>query len=146
MAGPTTIIAHNSGGYRVEVDVGGHTIIGDEPTEFGGTDAGPDPYGLLVAAVGACTAMTVRMYAQRKQWPLGNVTITLKHSRSHAEDDRLCENLPVRLDQIDMVVQLDGELTPEQRARMLEIAARCPLHRTLGAGVRIAMHDAAQQP
>jgi len=143
VAAPTTIIARNSEGYRIEVDVGGHTIISDEPTDVGGTGTGPDPYGLLVASVGACTAMTVRMYALRKKWPLGAVTITLKHSRSHAEDDRLCENMPVRLDQIDMTVQLEGQLSAEQRARMLEIAGKCPLHRTLAAGVRIAMHDAA---
>jgi putative redox protein len=143
MADPTKIVARNTKNYRVDVNTGTHTVVLDEPSSAGGTDAGPDPYDLLVAALGGCTSITLRMYAERKQWPLEDVTVELRHSRSHAADERECEDRPVRLDQIDVSITLDGPLTAEQRARLLEIASRCPLHHTLTAGLRINITEQA---
>jgi uncharacterized OsmC-like protein len=125
-------------GYRVEITAGPHTLIADEPVSAGGGDEGPTPYDLVLAALGACTAMTLRMYADRKQWPLESVVVRMHHSRSHAKDEEQCENRPVRLDHIERTLELTGALTDEQRARLAEIAERCPVHRTLDAGVRIA--------
>lgn len=124
-------------GYRTTISAAQHHIIADEPLEDGGTDQGPTPYDLLVSALGACTAMTLRMYADRKGWPLEEVVVKLRHGRSYGEDDRHCDTAPARLDQIEREVELHGELTDEQRQRLLEIADRCPVHRTLDAGVRI---------
>jgi putative redox protein len=132
------VTAHlGSTGYRVSINAAQHLLIADEPIKDGGTDQGPTPYDLLVAALGACTAMTLRMYAERKGWPLTNAIVRLRHGRSYGEDDRQCETAPMRIDQIDREIELHGELTDEQRERLLEIADRCPVHRTLDAGVRI---------
>lgn len=124
-------------GYRTEIEAGGHTIIADEPIAEGGTDQGPTPYDLLASAVGACTAMTLRMYADRKKWPLQGVTVHLRHGRNYAADDRDCEDAPVRMDAIERRVEFEGPLSEEQKQRLIEIADRCPLHRTLEAGVKI---------
>ena len=126
-----------STGYRVEIDASGHTLVADEPIEAGGTDAGATPYDLVLAALGACTAMTLRMYADRKKWPLESVAVRLHHSRSHADDEQHCEDRPARLDQIERTLEIAGPLTHEQRVKLAEIAERCPVHRTLDAGVRI---------
>jgi putative redox protein len=124
-------------GYRVEIEASGHTLVSDEPLEVGGTNTGATPYDLVLAALGACTAMTLRMYADRKQWPLESVVVRLHHGRSHAADQEQCEDRPVRLDHIERTLELSGPLTDEQRVRLAEIAERCPVHRTLDAGVRI---------
>ena len=124
-------------GFRTEIEAGGHAIIADEPIAAGGTDQGPTPYDLVLAALGACTAMTLRMYADRKKWPLESVAVHMHHSRSHAEDDQHCEDRPARLDQIERTLEISGPLTHEQRVKLAEIAERCPVHRTLDAGVRI---------
>ena len=124
-------------GYRVEIEASGHALVSDEPLEVGGTNAGATPYDLVLAALGACTAMTLRMYADRKQWPLETVVVRLHHARSHAADEEQCEDRPVRLDHIERTLELSGPLTGEQRVRLAEIAERCPVHRTLDAGVRI---------
>lgn len=131
-------------GYRVEVTAGSHTLVADEPVSVGGTDEGPTPYDLVLAALGACTAMTLRMYADRKQWPLESVVVRLHHSRSHAKDEEQCENRPVRLDHVERTLELTGALSDEQRARLAEIAERCPVHRTLDAGVRISTRLSAK--
>ena len=130
-------------GYRTEISAAGHTVFSDEPISAGGTDQGPTPYDLLVAALGACTAITLRMYADRKQWPLEEITVNLRHGRNYAEDDRNCEDSPVRLDLIEMDLDLTGDLTAEQLERLREITKKCPLHRTLDAGVRIVLQDDA---
>jgi putative redox protein len=133
-----TVIARiGRSGYRVEIDASGHALTADEPTEVGGTDAGATPYDLVLAALGACTAMTLRMYADRKKWPLEGVTVHMHHSRSHAVDEQHCEDRPARLDHIERTLEIAGPLTPEQRVTLAEIAERCPVHRTLDAGVRI---------
>ena len=124
-------------GYRVEIDSSGHSLVADEPTEAGGTDAGATPYDLVLAALGACTAMTLRMYADRKEWPLEGVAVHMHHSRSHAVDEQHCEDRPARLDHIERTLEIAGPLSHEQRVKLAEIAERCPVHRTLDAGVRI---------
>jgi putative redox protein len=133
-----TVVARiGPSGYRVEIDASEHGLVADEPTEAGGTDAGATPYDLVLAALGACTAMTLRMYADRKQWPLEGVAVHMHHSRSHAVDEQHCEDRPARLDHIERTLEITGPLTHEQRVKLAEIAERCPVHRTLDAGVRI---------
>jgi uncharacterized OsmC-like protein/fermentation-respiration switch protein FrsA (DUF1100 family) len=123
--------------FRTEIQARGHSLVADEPRAVGGRDLGPTPYDLLAAALGACTSMTLRMYADRKDWPLEEAVIRLKHARIHSEDEERDEDGSARLDRLDRRVELIGPLDQDQRARLLEIADRCPVHRTLGAGVRI---------
>ena len=124
-------------GYRTEIAAGRHSLVADEPESVGGTDEGPTPYDLLAAALGACTTMTLRMYADRKGWPLEGVEVGLRHSRVHVDDGEQCEGRPVRMDQLERTLRLDGELDEAQRRRLREIADKCPVHRTLEAGVRV---------
>jgi uncharacterized OsmC-like protein/alpha-beta hydrolase superfamily lysophospholipase len=120
------------------ISVGGHDLAADEPAAIGGADSGPTPYDLLLAGLGACTSITVRMYAERKGWPLRLVTVRLRHRRIHASDCAGCETQTGQLDHIERELQLDGELTGEQRGRLLEIAERCPVHRTLHSEVLVS--------
>jgi uncharacterized OsmC-like protein len=117
--------------FAQEITAGAHRLYSDEPTSVGGTDTGPTPYDLLLAALGSCTSMTVAMYARRKQWPLAGVTVRLRHSRVHAEDCAACETQDAKLTVIDRDIELDGLLNEDQRARLLAIANRCPVHLTL---------------
>jgi putative redox protein len=114
-----------------EIRLGPHRITADEPESAGGTDRGPTPYDLLLAALGSCTSMTLGMYARRKRWPLEEVVVHLRHSRIHASDCVDCDAKEARLDRIDREIRLVGQLTPEQRSRLIEIADKCPVHRTL---------------
>ena len=118
-------------GFRTGVAVRQHTLIADEPTEVGGTDEGPTPYDLLGAALGTCTAMTLRMYADRKKWPLTGITVHVEHDRIHADDCATCESTKGQIDRLRRTLTLDGPLDDAQRARLAEIADRCPVHRTL---------------
>jgi putative redox protein len=119
-------------GLAQEIVARGHRWMADEPaTVAGGSDRGPNPYELLLAALGACTAITLRLYAGRKGWPLENVEVTLRHHRDHAEDCSDCVTKVGLVDAIELEVALHGPLDDEQRARLLEIAGRCPVHRTL---------------
>jgi putative redox protein len=120
-----------AGGFSQEITAGKHRFTSDEPTSVGGAETGPNPYDLLLAALGACTSMTIAMYARRKQWPLEHVTVRLRHSRSHAQDCAACETGDARLSVIDRRIELRGSLDADQRARLLDIANRCPVHRTL---------------
>ena len=121
-----TVTVHGSAaGFAQEIAIGRHRLSGDEPTSAGGTDMGPNPYDFLLAALGSCTSMTVAMYARRKRWPLEAVTVRLRHS---------IEGL---FDHIDCDVELTGVLTDEQCERLLEIADKCPVHRTLTSEIHI---------
>jgi putative redox protein len=120
-----------TGPFSTEVEAGRHRLAADEPTEAGGEDSGPSPYDLLLASLGSCTAMTLRLYAARQGWLLDGVTVVLSHDRVYAEDCADCETTDGRLDRISREITLDGDLTAEQRARLMSIAERCPIHRTL---------------
>jgi len=125
-------------GLRQQVRAGRHWLVADEPESVpGGADLGPNPYDFLLAALGTCTAMTLRMYADRKGWPLEGVEVTLSHERIHAEDCGDCESKSGRIAEIRRRIALTGELEEDQRARLLEIADRCPVHRTLTSEIKI---------
>ncbi len=136
--GPREVVVRGSAaGFAQEIVVGAHRLAADEPTSAGGTDTGPDPYDLLLASLGSCTSMTVALYARRKGWPLEGVTVRLRHSRIHAADCADCETREGMIDRIEGDIELAGALTAEQRARLLEIAGRCPVHRTLVSEIDI---------
>jgi uncharacterized OsmC-like protein len=124
--------------FGQRIVAGGHQLVADEPAAIGGADSGPTPYDLLLAGLGACTAITVRMYADRKGWPLRQMTVRLRHSRIHAVDCLDCETKTGQLDQIDRELHFEGDLTDDQRARLMSIAERCPVHRTLNSEVLVA--------
>ncbi len=125
-------------GFTTDIVASGHRLIADEPAAVGGAEMGPTPYDYLLAALGACTAMTLRMYADRKKWSLSGVTVALKHQKIHAEDCRECETLQGYVDRIGRELKLVGDLSDDQQKRLLEIADRCPVHRTLGSEIHIA--------
>ncbi|QIX51957.1 bifunctional alpha/beta hydrolase/OsmC family protein [Rhodococcus sp. DMU1] len=131
--------------FGQRITLGRHLITADEPTPVG-DDTGPSPYDLLLASLGACTSMTLRMYADRKQWPLENVTVSLRHSRIHAADCEDCETRTGRLDKIERVIHLAGVLDEQQRQRLLDIADRCPVHRTLHSEIVVDTALAANDP
>ena len=123
--------------YRTEVIAGGHTLVVDEPVEVGGGGDAPTPYDLLLGSIGACTAMTLRMYADRKGWPLEGVTVRLRQARSHAKDCVDCATKHVGVNQIERELELEGPLTDEQRERLAQIADRCPVKQTLERGIQV---------
>jgi uncharacterized OsmC-like protein len=120
-----------------EILVGAHRLVADEPVAVGGHDGGPNPYDYLLAALGACTAMTLRLYAERKALPLDRVTVRLRHSKIHAADCETCETKSGKIDRIERGILLEGALDDEQRIRLMEIADKCPVHRTLTSEVDI---------
>jgi uncharacterized OsmC-like protein len=131
------VVVTTGEGLRTEVSAGGHALVADEPESLGGTDEGPNPYDLLLAALGGCTAMTLRMYADRKGWPLESVTVRLSQDRIHAKDCEECETEEGRIDRILREIELGGPLEEKQRRRLVEIADMCPVHRTLKAEVLV---------
>ena len=131
------VVQGKAQGFAQEITVGSHRLSADEPKSEGGTDQGPGPYDLLISALGACTSMTISLYARRKQWPLEGVTVRLRHSKVHVEDCADCETKDEKLDRIERDVELHGLLTEEQRARLLEIASKCPVHKTLTSKIDI---------
>jgi putative redox protein len=124
-------------GFQTEIIAGGHRLLADEPLSLGGSDTGPNPYDYLVASLGACTSMTLRMYADRKQWPLESVTVRLRHRKLHAEDCRECETETGMVDVIEREIELEGDLDEGQRERFIEIADRCPVHKTLHSKIEV---------
>jgi putative redox protein len=133
----TVYVRGSAKGLAQEIQVAPHVIISDEPISAGGTDTGPTPYDLLLGALGACTSMTVTMYARRKAWPLEDIIVHLRHSKVHAADCESCETKDARLDRIERDIHVTGNLSEEQLSKLLEIANKCPVHRTLTSGIHI---------
>jgi len=132
------VVVHGSAtGFAQEVVIGPHRMPADEPLSLGGTETGPSPYDFLLAALGACTSITLGMYARRRGWPLAEVTVNLRHSKIHASDCAECDTKEGMLDQIERDIHLAGPLTNEQQSKLLEIANKCPVHRTLTSGIVI---------
>lgn len=138
------VVEAREGRFAVDVFTGRHRLRVDEPIAAGGDDTGPSPYDLLTAALGACTAMTIRLYAERKQLPLERVSVELSHEKIHAADCAECEAKEGRIDRIERVIALEGGLDDAQRARLLEIADKCPVHRTLRSEVSVPTRLAAE--
>ena len=134
---PRVIVRGGGAGFAQEIEIGPHRLKGDEPVAFGGTDTGPSPYDFLLVSLGTCTSMTISLYAQRKGWPLDSVTVLLHHSKIHAIDCAECETKVGKIDRIEREIQLTGALTTEQRAKLMEIADKCPVHRTLTSEINI---------
>ncbi|GAS99217.1 OsmC-like protein/ redox protein [Mycolicibacterium canariasense] len=135
--GTVIVTETGAGTYTQEIIAGSHRLRADEPQPVGDDD-GPTPYDLLLAALGSCTSMTVRMYADRKGWPLDRVRVTLRHSRIHARDCADCETTKGWISHIDRELELIGDLDDGQRQKLMDIAERCPVHQTLTGEVRIA--------
>jgi putative redox protein len=131
------VVRGAASGFAQEIIAGPHRLRSDEPESAGGAGTGPTPYDLLLAALGACTSMTVALYGRRKNWPLEEVTVRLRHSRVHAQDCLECETKEGMLDQIETEIELRGQLDQDQRSRLLEIAEKCPVHRTLTSEIDI---------
>lgn len=127
----TVVVYTGKAHYRTEIEANNHRTLADEPREVGGTDQGPTPYDYLLSALGSCTSITLRMYADRKKWPLEGITVRLKHEKVHATDCAACETPTGLIDHIERELELTGPLDDEQRSRLVEIADRCPVHRTL---------------
>jgi uncharacterized OsmC-like protein len=139
---PDVVVHGNAGSFKQEILAGKHRLLADEPVNAGGGDAGPDPYDYLLAALGVCTSMTVGLYARRKQFPLENITVSLWHSRIYAQDCEECETKEGMLDRIEIELELAGDLTAEQHDKLMEIAAKCPVHRTLTSEINIRLRAA----
>jgi putative redox protein len=137
MSATDVVVRGDAAGFTQEIAVGQHRLTADEPIGFGGKDTGPSPYDLLLAALGSCTSMTVAWYARTKKWPLERVTVNLRHSKIHAADCRDCETKQGKIDRIEREIHLTGNLDEEQQKKLLEIADKCPVHRTLKSEIDI---------
>ena len=131
-----------AGKFQQTVSIGPHRMLADEPVAAGGNDSGPGPYDFLLAGLGACTSMTMRLYADRKALPLDRITVTLKHNKIYAADCAGCETKDGMLDQIERIIAIDGALDAGQRQKLMEIADKCPVHRTLHSEIRIVTRPA----
>jgi putative redox protein len=139
VADGTVVVAETGDGKFAQYLLDGrHRFAADEPVAVGGNDTGPGPYELLLMSLGACTSMTLRLYADRKQIPLERVIVRLKHAKRYIDDCKDCGDKPVMLDHIDREIELAGTLSEEQRARLLEMADKCPVHRTLTSKIIIS--------
>jgi putative redox protein len=136
------VVRGSAKNFQQQVTTGKHNFVADEPVSAGGGDAGPDPYDYLLTALGVCTSMTIGLYARRNRMPLENITVSLSHSRIYAADCEECETKEGMLDRIDVDVELTGPLTPEQHARLMQVAAKCPVHRTLTSEINIRLGSA----
>jgi len=136
------VVRGDARSFKQEIVAGRHHLSADEPLSAGGGDAGPDPYDYLLTALGVCTSMTVGLYARRKQLPLEDIIVSLWHSRIYAKDCEECETKEGMLDRIDAEIELTGSLTADQHAKLMEIAAKCPIHRTLTSEINIRLRPA----
>src|SRR5215471_1859101 len=134
------VVRGRAGSLVQDISIGSHRMQADEPLEVGGTDTGPTPYGLILAGLGACTSMTLEMYARRKGWPLESVTVRLRHKKIYAEDCADCETKEGMIDRIEREIELTGVLNGEQKAKLMEIADKCPVHRTLSREISVKTH------
>lgn len=142
-AKPADVVVRGTvSGFLQEVVSGKHHLRADEPVSAGGSDLAPGPYDYLLVALGVCTSMTVGLYARRKTWPLENILVSLWHSRIHAKDCEECETKEGMLDRIEASIELTGALTSEQHAKLMEIAGKCPVHRTLKSEINIRLRSA----
>ena len=135
----TVVVTGGPAGFEREITSGPHHLVADEPVAVGGTDRGPGPYELILGALGACMSMTLGLYARRKAIPLQHVVVRLRHSRNYERDCEQCEIADVRLDRVAVQLELGGDLTAAQRAKLVEIAHKCPVHRTLSAGIAVTI-------
>jgi len=138
----SVVVRGNAAGFLQEITSGKHHLQADEPESAGGNDTAPGPYEYLLIALGTCTSMTIGLYARRKQIRLETITVSLSHHRVHAHDCEECETKRGMLDRIDLRIELTGDLTPEQRANLIEVAGKCPVHRTLTSEINIRLHPA----
>lgn len=138
MSAADQITVLNSGNkYLTEINSGNHKIISDEPVEFGGEDSGFSPYELLLSALGACKAITMRMFAQRKNYPLERIEIGLTHEKIHAKDCADCESKEGKIDKIDVKIKFTGSLSDDQKKILLDVSQKCPVHKTLTSEIKI---------
>jgi len=140
-APPDVVVRGNAREFLQEITTGRHRLQSDEPTAYGGKDAAPGPYDYLLTALGVCTSMTIGLYARKKEIPLENITVSLRHARIHAKDCEECETKVGMLDRIELEVELTGALSPEQHAQLMAVAAKCPVHRTLKSEIDIQLHE-----
>jgi putative redox protein len=142
-ASPGSVLVRETrqGKFQQSISIGRHHLIADEPANVGGLDSGPGPYDLLLAGLGACTSMTIRLYAEHKKLPLDRVSVRLSHDKIHAADCEDCEIKEGKIDQIERVIALEGTLDDTQRARLMEIADKCPVHRTLESEIEIRTRE-----
>jgi putative redox protein len=135
------IVRGNAREFLQEIVSGKHHLRADEPVAYGGTDAAPGPYDYLLTALGVCTSMTIGLYARKTRMPLEHITVSLRHSRVHAKDCEACETKEGMLDRIDLDIELTGSLTDDQHSRLMAVAAKCPVHRTLESEIDIRMNE-----
>jgi putative redox protein len=141
---PHIVVRGDASSFKQEIIAGQHHLVADEPVTAGGGDAGPDPYDYLLASLGVCTSMTIGFYSRRTRLPLGRITVSLWHSCIHAMDCEECETKEGTLDRIEMEIEVTGSLTPEQHKKLMEIAAKCPIHRTLTSEINIRTRAAGK--
>lgn len=139
-------VTGRAGTFETRISARGHTLVAGEPPSVGGADEGPTPYELLLGALGACTSITLLMYAKNKGWPLERVTVELKHDRIHAADCGDCETKEGRVDHIETTLRLEGPLDEAQRERLLQIAHNCPVHKTLAGEIKLPVKLAPWAP
>jgi putative redox protein len=140
---PHVIVRGSATAFTQQIEAGAYHLSADEPIESGGTGTGPSPYDLLLAALGSCTSMTIGLFARRKNWPLQEVVVSLWHSKIHAADCAECETRESKIDRIEREIQLIGSLTAEERSKLMEIADKCPVHRTLTSEINIRTTEKA---
>ena len=141
---PDIVVRGSADSFKQEITARKHRLVADEPVSAGGGDAGPDPYDYLLASLAVCTSMTVGLYARRKKFPLEKIKVSLWHSRIYAIDCEECETKEGMLDRIDVEIELTGSVNEAQRAKLMEIAAKCPVHRTLTSEINIRLQEASK--